>query len=90
MALELDDIRRLAVAVARDEHFAIDVVGVLTESGGSGYTEVLVVLRGCAPDECRISVGVDRHAHETVVRSALADKMRAHMREHGTSAGSVF
>jgi hypothetical protein len=90
MTLELDEIRRLAVEIVHDENHAVDVVGVLTESGGSGYTEVLISLRGCAPEECRISVGIDRHVNEIAFRATLADKIRAHLQDHGLTSGSVF
>lgn len=83
MRLELDDIKRLATEVARDENPALDVVGVITGGGASGYTEILITVRGCAPEDCLISVGVDRHATEAVVRASLAEKIRAHLREHG-------
>ncbi len=36
MPLRLDDIRRLAAEVARAEDEALEVVGVVTPSGGSG------------------------------------------------------
>jgi len=82
MPLRLDDVRRLATEVAREQDNALEVVGVVTPSGNSGYAEVLITVSGCAPEECLLSVGVDRQTSEDNFRSLLAGKIRDHVQEH--------
>jgi hypothetical protein len=77
MPLRLDDVRRVATEVARAEDDALDVVGVVTRSGGSGYTEVLISVSGGAPEEdSLISVGLDRQTSEDALRNRLRGKLR--------------
>jgi hypothetical protein len=46
LPLKLDDVRRVATEVARAQDDALQVIGVVTPSGGSGYTEVLITIVG--------------------------------------------
>jgi hypothetical protein len=80
MSLTLLDVRRLAIEVARAQDDALEVLGVVTPSGGSGYTEVLISQRGCPPEDGVISVGLDRQTSEESFRTRFAGKLRTHPR----------
>jgi hypothetical protein len=86
MALVLADVRRLSSEIVRLQDPSLEVVGAVTESGGSDYAEILITIRGCVAEQCLISVGVNRSASEASLRSTLTDKVRAHLRSHSESA----
>jgi hypothetical protein len=83
MPLALEDVRRMAMDAAREENTSLDVVAAVTEAGGSAYAEVLITLQGCGPEECLLSVGVDRGLSAEAVRLLLRERVRAHLHEHG-------
>jgi hypothetical protein len=85
MPLALEEVRRMATDVAREENTSLEVVAAVTEAGGSAYAEVLITLQGCGPEECLLSVGVDRGLKPDAVRMLLRERVRAHLHEHGTS-----
>jgi hypothetical protein len=83
MPLGLYDVRRLAMEVVRAQDDELEVVGVVTASGGSGYTEVLIT-SGCDSEECLMSVGLDRQTSEDAFRTRLAGKLNAQIQEQIT------
>ena len=83
MPLTLEDLRRMAMDVVREEHTTLEVVAAVTEAGGSAYAEVLITLQRCGPEECLLSVGIDRGLSPAAVRVLLRDRVRAHLHEHG-------
>lgn len=86
MALDLTDVRNLANEIVRQQDPSLEVVAAMTESGGSNYAEILITIRGCADEECLLSVGINRSAPETALRDALTDKVRAHLHAHADAA----
>jgi hypothetical protein len=83
MPLALEIVRRLAMDVVREENISLEVVAAVTEAGGSAYAEVLITLQGCGPEECLLSVGIDRAMSAEALRSLLRQRVRAHLDEHG-------
>jgi len=81
MPLLLHDVRRLATEVAHAQDAALEVVGVVTPSGGSGYAEVLISMSGCPAEECLLLVGLDRRTSEDGFRRGLEGKLRAHVQQ---------
>jgi hypothetical protein len=51
----------------------------MTEAGGSAYTEILITLQGCAPEDpgCLISIGLTRDIRSDVPQRARRQGARA-------------
>jgi hypothetical protein len=79
MTLNLAEVKRIAAEVARTENPTVEVVSATTAEGGSGYTEVTIVIHGCHKEPCRIIIGADRSGGESALRSAIASQLRAHL-----------
>jgi glycerate kinase len=82
MALALKDVRRIASEVAQQQNPALEVISATSADGGSGYAEVMLTVRGCRAEPCRVMIGVSRNASEAELRQAVADRLRAHAAEH--------
>jgi hypothetical protein len=82
MAITLKELRRIATDVARQENPALEVISATSTEGDSGYTEVMLTVRGCRAEPCRVMIGVIRDASEAELRRAVADRLRAHAAEH--------
>jgi len=88
MALTLKDVRRIASEVARQENPALEVIGATSTGDRSAYTEVMLTIRGCRVEPCRVMIGVSRNASEAELRQSVADRLRAHAAEHQPVAPS--
>lgn len=82
MALTLKEVRRIASEVARQENPALEVISTTSSGDLSAYTEVMLTIRGCRAEPCRLMIGVSRNTTEAELRQALADRLRAHAAEH--------
>jgi hypothetical protein len=86
MALKLTEVRRIAADVARHEKPPLDVVGVIAGEGDSQYAEVILTIRGCQTEPCRMMIGVRREASESECRRAVEARLREHLIEHRAHA----
>ena len=82
MAFTLKEVRQIASEVARQENPALEVISAISAGDRSAYTEVMLTVRGCRVEPCRVLIGVSRSASEVELRQALADRLRAHAAEH--------
>jgi 2-polyprenyl-6-methoxyphenol hydroxylase-like FAD-dependent oxidoreductase len=82
MTLPLADVKRIAEDVARQEDPALEVVEATTAEGGAAYIEVTVTIHGCRREPCRLVIGADRGGGESVLRSAIASRLREHLEQH--------
>ena len=83
MSVSLNDLQRIAADVARQADDRLEVVAAIPAEGSPVYTEVMLTLRGCRLEPCRMMVGVRRDASESEIRHAVADRLRQHLDEHG-------
>ena len=81
MSLKLTDVRRIATEVTRDQFPALEIVGAVAE-GDSGYTEILMTVRGCRQEPCQIMIGLNRDATEPEFREAVHERLREHLEDH--------
>jgi len=81
MALKLAEVRRIASEVAQDRFPSLQIVAAVAE-GDSGYTEVLMTVRGCRHEPCQIMVGLSRDTSEPEFRAAMGERLRQHLEEH--------
>jgi hypothetical protein len=81
--MELIEVRRIAAEVVQQLNANLDVVASLRSEQSTSYSEVLLTVRGCAREPCRVVVSVRRDEPEPVVRAALTDALQKHLRQHG-------
>ena len=89
MALTLLDARRLAAEVVNRQNPELDVVGVIHGEGATTYTEVILTVRGCHREPCRMVIGVDGDTSERDFRVAFAAQLRAHARDRSAASAPV-
>jgi len=82
MPLPLSDVRRIAAEVARQQDAALEVVSATPTGESSTYAEVILTIRGCRQEPCRVLLGVSRDASEGEVRRDIAARLREHLAEH--------
>jgi hypothetical protein len=82
MVLSASDVERIASEAAQTTSSSLAVSGVTFSGGGSGYSEVLITVRGCRTPPCQIALGVFRDISETALREEIATSLRRHLQEH--------
>ena len=81
MLLTLAEARRIAGEVIATEHPGVELLGVTTAEGGARYTEVILGIRGCRTEPCRVVVGVNRDTSEQAFRREVRERVREHLRQ---------
>ena len=82
MSLLLTQVRRIAAAVAMQHDLLPDIVAVTPTDGESAYAEILLTVRGCRSEPCRLSIGVSRAASEPECRRAIEEGLEEHVAKH--------
>jgi hypothetical protein len=82
MPMTMAEVTRITEEAAREVSPDLQVVGV-NLTGGSGYTEILVTIRGCQTDPCTLTLGVFRDTSEAAMHNEIADVLRRHVTQHG-------
>lgn len=77
--MTLTEARRIADDVLSKEHPTLELLGVTTAEGGSGYTEIIVGIRGCHAEPCQVVVGVNRDASAPELRREIDEQIRQHL-----------
>ena len=80
--MKLSDVQRIATEVARQQDERLQVEGAIPAAAESGYTEVILTIRGCEDDPCMLVIGISRDASESSLRAAVAERLREHLRRH--------
>jgi len=78
-SLTLPDVRRIVGDVAAEQPQPLDVVAAIPADRDSGYTEVILVVRGCHVEPCRMVLGVTRDASEVELRAAVRTMLLEHL-----------
>jgi len=87
MSLTLSEARCIAADVVANEDPTIEVLGVTRAEGGSQYTEVILTIRGCTTEPCRIMIGLNRDTPEPIFRQEVQRQVRHHLSEHRKNLG---
>ena len=82
MPLSLTEVRRIAADVATQQHLLPEVVAATPTEGESAYAEVLLTLRGCRSEPCRLIIGVSRDASAPECRRAVEARLQQHVAKH--------
>ena len=86
MPLTLAEVRAIAADTAIEQGSELEIIGVTPAEGDFAYAEVLVRMRGCRVEPCRMVIGVNRSMTTTEVRATVNDVLRRHHEEHGRSS----
>jgi hypothetical protein len=81
LTLKLSDVYRVATDVASTVEPPLDVVAATPSN--ETYSEILLTVRGCRTEPCRILVGVSRAISEADLRDALRHQLLQRLAEHG-------
>ena len=82
MLLTLAEARQIAADVAAKQNPALEVVGATVSESGSRYAEVILSVRGCTKEPCRVVIGVIRDASEEEFRAEVGKQLGKHLDEH--------
>ena len=79
--MSIDQVMQFAADVAKAEHPQLDVVGLTEADGSPGLVELLIVIRGCHVEPCRLAIGLDRTMSHAQLREILQRRIRDHLGE---------
>jgi hypothetical protein len=82
MPLAHDEITAISLDVIRRHPQPLDFVGVMASEGGSGRVELMVTVRGCHEEPCRLVLNLSRGTREAL-EAELRGKLEILLREHG-------
>ena len=82
MLLTVENMRRIAADVAAEQTPTLEVVGATVSEGGSRYAEVILSVRGCKTEPCRVVIGVLRDSPEAAFRNEVGKRLGEHLNEH--------
>jgi hypothetical protein len=81
MPLDLDEITAISLDVIRQHAASLALVGLTASDGGSSRAEIMVTVKGCHAEPCRLLLNLsraDRTAFEAELRQTLHDALRMH------------
>jgi hypothetical protein len=81
MPLSQDEIAVISRDVVRSFPRALDLIGVTASDGGSNRVEIMVTVKGCHDQPCRLLLNLsrgDRKSLESELRRKLQDQLRTH------------
>jgi hypothetical protein len=90
VSLTLSDVRRIAADVAKQQDPPLEVMGATPAEGDSAYAEVMLTIRGCHVEPCRMLIGVSRDASEPECRRVLQERLQQHRTATRAEAPSRF
>src|SRR5262245_14964229 len=79
--LSIHELTRMVSQVATEVAPTVEVLGIVGTQNDSSYVEVLLGLRDCDVQPCRIMVGLDRHMSRDDLRAALRQPILAYLRK---------
>ena len=79
--MSLDDALRIAGEAAQAENPKFVVVGLTGSDGSTGYVEMLIAIKGCHVEPCRMTIGFDRTVSAAQLRETVQRRIREHLRD---------
>ena len=77
MSINLETVRTIAAELVHQKYEQVEVLGV--RAGGGDYVEILLSLKDCEIEPCRVIAGVFRDGDIATVRSAVSEALRNHL-----------
>jgi hypothetical protein len=82
MPLPHDEITSISAEIIRQCPQSLELVGVAAAEGGSSRVELMVTVKGCHEEPCRLVLNLprgDRRSFETELRLKLQTLLRTHV-----------
>jgi hypothetical protein len=76
MAINLTDLRRIAVEIAREEDPELEVLAATNGEGAADYAEIILALDTPEKERRRMVVGVSRPTSESQMRNLVRERIR--------------
>ena len=71
MPLAQEEITSISLDVIRQHQRELELVGIIASEGGSNRVEIMITVKGCHEEPCRLLLNLSRGS-----RSALQDELR--------------
>jgi CO/xanthine dehydrogenase FAD-binding subunit len=81
MPLDHDQIVAISQDVIQRYPQALEFVGVMAAEGGSNRVEIMVTVRGCHQEPCRLLLNLSR-LDQSSLQTELRRKLQTSLREH--------
>jgi hypothetical protein len=91
MPLAQDEITTISLDVIRQHAAHLELVGLMASEGGSDRVEIMVTVKGCHAEPCRLLLNLSRADKETLeaeLRSALREALVTHARSTDSFRGA--
>ena len=75
----LETLTDLVREIALEIDPRLELLGVTNSEGGEGYAELMIRMKDCANDPCRITIGVDRTLDRTALEQSLDKPLRDYL-----------
>ena len=82
MKLSVDKVTAISRKAAGEYDPAVEVMGVVLSEGAKDRAEIVVRIRGCHPDPCRVVVNVNRHLSPDELAAEITSQLRAAIQDH--------
>jgi hypothetical protein len=79
--LSINELEIMVSEVATEVEPTVEVLGILSAQHDTSYVEVLLGIRDCEVEPCRIMIGVDRNMSRSDLRTALRQPILAYLRK---------
>jgi hypothetical protein len=79
--LSINELTSMVSEVATEVAPSVEVLGILGAQHDTSYVEVLLGVRECDVEPCRIMVGLDRNMSRDDLRAALRQPILAYLRK---------
>jgi len=80
--LSVDTVTAISRTAARQYDPTLEVMGVVLSEGAKDRAEIVVRLRGCHPDPCRLVVNVNRHLTPDELAADITSQLRSAIEVH--------
>jgi hypothetical protein len=82
MKLSVPTVAEISRSVALEHDPNLEVIGVVLTEGAKDRAEVVVRIRGCHPEPCRLMVNVDRQLTRDEFTAQLGAELRSALQAH--------
>lgn len=82
MKLSVEMVNAISHTAARECNPTLEVMGVVLSEGAKDRAEVVVRIRGCHPDPCRLVINVNRHLTPDELAAEITSQLRSAIEVH--------
>jgi hypothetical protein len=85
MPLAQEEITTISLDVIRQYPRPLELVGIMSSEGGSSRVEIMVTVKGCHDEPCRLLLNLSR-GDQTALEIELREKLQSALRTHNAHA----